>query len=128
MTRLPLLMTVIAAHVVAALAVRSSLPWLYTAAISIFYASLPVIGTIQFAAVTRMPNADRAAVLCSVAQTSGLALGPLVGAALVEQVGYEAVPWLDVTCILLAGGALLPLLRRPAQPRGAIALVARPDR
>lgn len=115
-TRPRVLIGAVAANVFAALAVNSTVPWIYASAISVFYASLPVIATIQFAAVTRLPNTSRAAVLSSVAQMSGLALGPLAGAQIVEHYGYGAVPWLDVTFVCLAGLLVAPLMRRPRVP------------
>jgi predicted MFS family arabinose efflux permease len=98
-------------NVVSAALVDSPNPWAFGTAISVFYFSLPIFAAGQFGAITRLPNGSAVSVYISTATFGGFALGPLLGAALVERWGYASVQWLDAVFVTGAGFLLLPLLQ-----------------
>jgi predicted MFS family arabinose efflux permease len=118
-TRRRVLMMSVLINVVAAVAVDSPKAWIFAAAISVFYFSLPVFVAAQFAAITRLPGGDRYAVYTSTATFAGFGLGPLAGGALAGQLGFSAVRWLDIALVTSAGVLLLPLLRRGKEAAAA---------
>jgi predicted MFS family arabinose efflux permease len=106
----PLLVGVVA-NLAGALAVTSGDYRIYTAAICVFYVSLPIIATCQFAAIARADPSGRAAVYASTATFGGFAVGPYFGGILVERLGFVGVQALDIVMILVTAITLIPLLR-----------------
>ncbi len=110
-TGLRSLMMGVAANLAGALAVTSGDYLTYTVAICVFYVSLPIIATCQFAAIARADPSGRAAVYVSTATFGGFALGPYIGGILAERLGFIGVQVLDMVMILFSAVTLIPLLR-----------------
>jgi predicted MFS family arabinose efflux permease len=75
--------------VIGALAGNSHASWVYTAGISAFYCSIPLIYTAQFGLLMRRAPSKSFAVSISAAQFLGTALGPITGGLIIERYGYK---------------------------------------
>jgi predicted MFS family arabinose efflux permease len=83
----------------------SSTPWVYAAAISAFYFSIPIFLSAQFAEITR--RAGTASIGISYQLTASLgALGPALAGALLARWGYGVVRWGSIGTMLLATALL----------------------
>jgi predicted MFS family arabinose efflux permease len=72
------------------------IPWVYMAAISVFYASLPIYFSAQFSAVMRLGSSSRLAGQFTLSLYF-YALGPILGGIIAERYGILAVRWLAAT-------------------------------
>jgi predicted MFS family arabinose efflux permease len=100
-------------------AMDSPNPWVYVAAISAFYFSLPIYLSAQFGAIMQRAVSKRFAAQYQLASRLG-ALGPAIGGVVAQQYGFAAIRWLGIV-LMLAAFALLwvGFLRRPAEPTGS---------
>lgn len=114
-------------NVIGMVAAGSSDAWVYTIALSVFYFSLPIFLSAQFAAIMRRAPSKRFAVRYQVATNMG-SLGPAIGGLVAEQYGFTAVRWCAVTLTLLSAALLwFGFFRRSSRggERSTIEAVAR---
>jgi predicted MFS family arabinose efflux permease len=100
-------------------AMDSPNPWVYVAAISAFYFSLPIYLSAQFGVIMQRAASKRFAAQYQLASRLG-ALGPAIGGVVAQQYGFAAIRWLGIV-LMLAASALLwvGFLGRPAEPTGS---------
>jgi predicted MFS family arabinose efflux permease len=79
----------------------SPVSWVYVAAISAYYATLPIYFSAQFAAVMRRASSSRFAAKFTLSTYVG-SLGPALGGFAVSQYGVLAVRWLVVAFTVLS--------------------------
>jgi predicted MFS family arabinose efflux permease len=87
------------------IASSSPVPWIYTAAISIFYASLPIYFSAQFSAIMRRAPGRSSAAQYTLSLYVG-ALGPALGGLVAERYGVLAVRWLAIVCTAVSAALL----------------------
>lgn len=83
----------------------SPTPWVYAAAISAFYFSVPIFLSAQFAEITRRAGTASVGVSYQLAGSLG-ALGPALAGALLAHWGYGVVRWGSIGTMLLATALL----------------------
>jgi predicted MFS family arabinose efflux permease len=116
-TRQRTLLYCVALNLVGTAAALSTNGWIYTAAISIYYFSVPIIMACQFGAVSIADESRLGAIYVSAGTFAGFAIGPPVGAYLIERVGYSGLLWLNIALVILAVPStsnLISGLRRPS--------------
>lgn len=101
---IPLVICVIL-NIVGTVAVGSSDAWVYTTALSVFYFSLPIFLSVQFAAIMRRAPSKRFAVRYQVASNVG-SFGPAIGGLIAEQYGFTVIRWFAITLTLVATSLL----------------------
>jgi predicted MFS family arabinose efflux permease len=92
-------------NIVGTVAVGSSNAWVYTIALSVFYFSLPIFLSAQFAAIMHRAPSKRFAVQYQVATNMG-SLGPAIGGLVAEQYGFTAVRWCAITLTVVSATLL----------------------
>jgi MFS family permease len=88
-------------NIIGVAASASAVPWIYTSAISIFYFSLPIYLSAEFAAIMRRAPSKRFAVKYHFAGNVG-SIGPSIGGLIAEHYGFAAVRWLAITLTVVA--------------------------
>jgi len=101
---IPLVICVIL-NIIGTVAVGSSNAWVYTIALSVFYFSLPIFLSAQFAAIMHRAPSKRFAVKFQVATNVG-SLGPAIAGLVAEQYGFAAVRWCAITLTLVSATLL----------------------
>ena len=82
-------------------AAGSSIPWVFTVAVSTFYFSLPIYLTAQFGAIMGRLRSRRFVVFYSLAGSVG-ALGPTMSGLIAKHYGFAAIRWIAIVLMLAA--------------------------
>ncbi len=104
-TRTTTLVICVILNIVGALASGSSIAWVYTAGVLVFYFSLPIYLASQFGAIMRSAPSKLFATQFSLAAKVG-ALGPAIGGLFAARYGFGAVRWIDIILVLGASALL----------------------
>ena len=86
-------------------ATSSSVAWVYTSGISVFYFSLPIFLSAQFAAIMRRAPSKRFAVKYQLASNVG-SFGPSIGGLIAEHYGFAAIRWPAIALTVIAATML----------------------
>jgi predicted MFS family arabinose efflux permease len=94
----------------------SPTPWVYAAAISAFYFSVPIFLSAQFAEITRRAGTASVGISYQLAGSLG-SLGPALAGALLGRWGYGVIRWGSIGTMLLATALLWIGLGTPSSRR-----------
>lgn len=109
-TRRRILLSCIVLNILGTAAAHSASGLVFTAAISIYYFSIPIIMACQFGAVTTADESGLAAIHMSAAVFVGFALGPLIAAYLIEHVGFSGLLGMNIFLVVLAMTSILNVI------------------
>jgi predicted MFS family arabinose efflux permease len=102
----------VALTLVAVSLMQSRSPWIYGAAISVFFFCLSVFAAYQFGVIAGAERSGRAAVLMSTANYGGFSVSAWVGGQLVEHFGYTSLALFDGSMMFAALLTLLWVIRQ----------------
>jgi hypothetical protein len=108
----PIVFASVILNIIGIVASSSAVAWIYVAAISAYYATLPIYFSAQFSVVMRRASSSQFAAKFTLSTYVG-SLGPALGGLAVTQFGILAVRWLAVVFMAVSAALLWIVISRP---------------
>lgn len=109
-TRRRILVPCIVLNILGTITAHSASGFIFAAAISTYYFSIPIIMACQFGAVATADESGLAAIYVSSATFTGFTIGPLLAAYLIERVGIPGLLGMNIFLVVLAMTSILNVI------------------